>query len=237
LTLSLLRGDGPPLRIGHRGAAALAPDNTLESFARALELGVDGIEFDVLGDTVGHDLHAVTGLSLDDALVFLAASGTILQIDVKTVGAERALVAALRRHGLLDRSVVSSFHAEALQVFAAIEPGLPRAFTYPEDRRGMATRQRLEPVIRGGLAVLKQVLPRRVGTLLERGAAAALTLHYTVVSRAVVDACHARGAAVWAWTVNDPQEAARLAEIGTDAIISDDPRILRDLPVKDAART
>ncbi|MHB8643967.1 MAG: glycerophosphodiester phosphodiesterase [Gaiellaceae bacterium] len=229
MTLSLLRGDGRPLRIGHRGAAALAPDNTLESFARALELGVDGIEFDVLGDTVGHDLHATAGLLLDDALAFLAATGTILQLDVKTVGAERGLVDALRRHDLLERSVVSSFHADALQALAAIEPSLPRAFTYPEDRRGIATRPRLEPAVRGGLAVLRRVLPQRIGRLLAGGAAAALTLHYAVVSRAVVDACHARGAAVWAWTVNDPNEAARLAKIGTDAIITDDPRILRDI--------
>ncbi|NVJ68621.1 MAG: glycerophosphodiester phosphodiesterase [Gammaproteobacteria bacterium] len=32
---------------GHRGAAGLAAENTLQSFRKALELGVDGIEFDV----------------------------------------------------------------------------------------------------------------------------------------------------------------------------------------------
>jgi glycerophosphoryl diester phosphodiesterase len=36
-----------PLIIGHRGAAAVAPENTLASFARALNDGADGIEFDV----------------------------------------------------------------------------------------------------------------------------------------------------------------------------------------------
>ena len=35
------------LVIGHRGAPALAPENTLPSFMRAIELGVDYIEFDV----------------------------------------------------------------------------------------------------------------------------------------------------------------------------------------------
>ncbi|MGH8729612.1 MAG: glycerophosphodiester phosphodiesterase, partial [Burkholderiales bacterium] len=33
--------------IGHRGAAAHAPENTLESFAVAIDLGVDAIETDV----------------------------------------------------------------------------------------------------------------------------------------------------------------------------------------------
>ena len=36
-----------PLIIGHRGAAAVAPENTFESFARAFADGADGIEFDV----------------------------------------------------------------------------------------------------------------------------------------------------------------------------------------------
>ena len=43
----------------------------------------------------------------------------------------------------------------------------------------------------------------------------------------VRERAHAHGAAVWACTVNEPEEAARLAEIGTDAIITDDPLIVR----------
>ena len=35
------------LRIGHRGARAYAPENTLASFKKALEIGVDAIELDV----------------------------------------------------------------------------------------------------------------------------------------------------------------------------------------------
>ena len=35
------------LRIGHRGARAYAPENTLASFKKALEIGVDAVELDV----------------------------------------------------------------------------------------------------------------------------------------------------------------------------------------------
>ena len=43
-----LRADGRVLRVGHKGAAALAPENTLRSLERAIELEVDLVEFDVL---------------------------------------------------------------------------------------------------------------------------------------------------------------------------------------------
>ncbi len=42
------RSRGRLIKIGHRGAAALAPENTLRSFRAAVEHGVDLIEFDVL---------------------------------------------------------------------------------------------------------------------------------------------------------------------------------------------
>src|SRR6476646_2920170 len=36
-----------PLVLGHRGASAVAPENTVEAFTRARELGADGVELDV----------------------------------------------------------------------------------------------------------------------------------------------------------------------------------------------
>ena len=46
--IDLRRPTGRFARVGHRGASALAPENTLEAFALAVELGCDMLEFDVL---------------------------------------------------------------------------------------------------------------------------------------------------------------------------------------------
>lgn len=46
-TVTVMNLDAAFLIIGHRGAAGLEPENTLRSFARAIELGVDAVELDV----------------------------------------------------------------------------------------------------------------------------------------------------------------------------------------------
>jgi glycerophosphoryl diester phosphodiesterase len=231
VTLSLLKRGDAPLRIGHRGAASLAPENTLESFALALDLGVDGIEFDVVptphGLGVAHDLNTPDTPPLHEALEFFAERDTILQVDLKAYGQEAELVRALREHDLLHRTLVSSYHVRSLRALQHLEPALPRSFTYPEDKLGIAKYRAMHRPIRIGLHVMRRLLPRRLGAMLTLADASALTLIYTVVTREIVEVCHARGVAVWAWTVNDPEIAADLGEMGVDAIITDDPRIFR----------
>ncbi len=230
--LELLRGERDLVRVGHRGAAALAGENSLAAVEAAAAAGVDAVELDVLrrpdGVLVlahGPELppHAPP---LDDALALVARLGLAVQIDVKLPGLEAGVVAALRRHDLFERSFVSSFSLPALLGFAAAAPELPRSFTYPEDRLGVSERRLLRPLLVPGLAVLRTLVPRRLPGWLRAAGASAATLNAGVVSRAAVDVCHALGAAVYVWTVNDPALVRTLLETGLDGIISDDPRIL-----------
>jgi glycerophosphoryl diester phosphodiesterase len=78
-------------------------------------------------------------------------------------------------------------------------------------------------VVRVGIHGLRVALARRVPSMLARADAAALMLQHAVVSAAAVERAHAAGAAVWAWTVDDPDEAERLDAAGVDAIITNDP--------------
>jgi glycerophosphoryl diester phosphodiesterase len=237
--IEVLRGDGRPWRIGHRGAAALAPGNTLESLERAVAEGVDAVEFDVLDLADGSlvlahsdDLLRLPGVeslpTLDDALAFLAerAPATGVHVDLKRMGYERAAVDAIRRHGLVDRTLVSSVFQDSLRTIGALEPGVRLGLAYPFDRHGLSRRRSLAPVAGAAVLAMRQALPGRIGGWIDRTGATVVALQWLVVSRAVIERCHARGVAVWAWTVDSRRVTARLEAVGVDGIISNDPRIV-----------
>ena len=234
--MRLLRGDGRLLRVGHRGAALLAPENTLASFEAALAHGVDAIEFDVLALPgrpllLGHSVDELPDApaTLDEALEFLRSHDVAVHVDLKLTTRLDEVADALERHGLAARSVVSSFHLPSLASFAARAAHVPVGFTYPEDRYGVSKRTVLRPAIRLGTLALRRAVVARVPGMLARAGAAALMLHHAVVSAAAIERAHAAGAAVWAWTVDDPVELARLDAAGVDAVISNDPSIFSAL--------
>jgi glycerophosphoryl diester phosphodiesterase len=226
--IDLRRREGRPLRVGHRGAAALAPENTIASLALALELGCDVVEVDVLdldgGLVLAHSPVEVPSelATLDEALAFVAGTPAVVQLDLKTAGAEARLVEAVRRHGLLERAVVSTFRPASLRALEALEPDLCRGLTYPEDRFGLS---RIKPLVGLGLTAMRSVLPRRIGRMLAAAGANAAMLHWEVVTRAVVERCHELSAPVFAWTVASADEVRGLTDLGVDGLIVDDPRI------------
>jgi glycerophosphoryl diester phosphodiesterase len=216
----------PPLVIGHRGAAAVAPENTLAALQAAVDAGAQLVEFDI-----GPDLHLAHSadelpdhqISLDDALEFLRRHHLGVHLDAKLPGYEHELVEALRRHGLEDRAVVSTAFAASTRRLARIAPGLPRAIGYPRDRYGISRFRWPAGLTRAGALSLRQVMPLRVPVLLRWGRANTLSLHHTLCSGAAVGAAHALGAPVLGWTANDPASVRRLDALGVDGIVSDDP--------------
>jgi glycerophosphoryl diester phosphodiesterase len=230
----LERRDGRPLRIGHRGAAALAPENTLASFRAAIETGVDLIEFDVIANGAG-ELVVAHGLedvgpstpTLEEALRFFVdeAPTTGVHLDLKLTRCESDVVDAVRRLGLEQRSFVSSYFFGTARAVAAAEGDVRTGFTVPRRIFRLSEEGRSAPVTRVGLRLLRRITPLVVRPLLSVTRASALVLHYSLVTERSVRAAHARGAAVVTWTVDDPAVLARVEMAGVDAVVTNDPRI------------
>ena len=227
--IDLRRRDGRLLKIGHRGAAALAPENTAAALALAVELGCDLIEFDVIElDGALVLAHSPEELprdpcTFDEALAFLAPTGRGIHVDLKVPGTETAIAEALQRHGVVGRTLVSSFRPASLRALA--EHDLARGLTYPDDRHGLSTRRRASGLVRPGLSLMRAGLAPRIGRMLTGAQATTAVLHLQVVGRTVVERCHRLGAPVLAWTAVSADQVRALDRLGVDAVIADDPRI------------
>lgn len=228
-----LRRESRVLRIGHRGAPALAPENTLASISAALHHGVDLVEVDVVREGEGLRLAHSAGLlnrespELTEALAFFAAEAPDevgLVVDLKSRGIEAHVVDTLRAARLLDRALVSSPRRAALRELKRLEPALATGFSYPLDRFRIGEARLLQPLVRVGLVLLR-TLPARVGHVLAETRAEAALMHHALVSPHLVARCHAVDAAVLAWTVEDAGALERMVAAGVDGVIVNDPRL------------
>jgi glycerophosphoryl diester phosphodiesterase len=164
--------------------------------------------------------------TFDEALELLAALDPVgVHVDLKGSGFEPAVAQAIRRHGLIERSVVSTFNAPSLVRLGEADPAIARGLTYPVDRHRLSGRRLLYPVAVAVAAGLRRALPLRIESMLQSVDASAAMLHFSVVSQAAVERAHARGAAVFAWTVDDEALLARVVAAGVDGVITNDPRI------------
>jgi glycerophosphoryl diester phosphodiesterase len=228
-----------PLRVGHKGAALLAPGNTLAAFRAALATGVDMIEFDVLSERrdgsgrllLAHDyeaLHDGSPLTLEQGLAHLAGeqfAGVQLDVDVKIPGYGPRVVAALRDAGLIERSLVSSMFPEDLDAMRAVEPGLRVGWSVPRVRRDYTTDMLTAIPALAILTGYRALLPRRVRAALRAGRFDAIMAHWRLVTPRLVRAVADGGGELYVWTVDDAAQIARLSAMGVDGIITNDPRL------------
>src|SRR5690606_37932839 len=142
------------LVLGDRGSPEVAPENTLESFARARARGADGARVDVriaadgipvviqnptlertfrrreeVARTAWPALQQLTGARLPDlqqVAAWAAASDSWLYVEVIVGGSEQTVVEILRDHGLVDRCFVSSSDEAVLARLGRIAPSVRR---------------------------------------------------------------------------------------------------------------
>lgn len=239
--------DNRRLLLGHRGAAAEAPANTVAAFQRAMAAGADGVELDVHLTRDGHvvvihdeDVAAVTGASgrireLSLAEVQRLDAGSYF--DAQFAGARiPTLAEALQAAG--EGGVVNI----EIKGTSVASEGLEREVVRIVHEHNMRERvivSSFNPARLLRLRALDPELPRAMlhgpGTplfvrnlwFLPLVQPDALHPHYTMVNAAYMKRAREWGVRVNVWTVDDEIEARRLVELGVDGIISNNPARLR----------
>jgi glycerophosphoryl diester phosphodiesterase len=228
-------------RVGHKGADLIAPGNTQASFDAALVAGVDMIEFDVLPERdsgrllLAHDHHDAArrrAPTLQEGLRHLASApfaGIELDVDLKLPGYEAEVVSALRVHGVLGRSLISSQYRSSLRLIRSIEPEVRLGWSVPRLRRDpFRSRVARGPALLA-LILLRMALPTRAAWAIRRGRCDALMAHWRLVTPRLVRAVRRAGGELYVWTVDDPAWLRRLERLGVTGVITNDPRLFSGL--------
>jgi glycerophosphoryl diester phosphodiesterase len=224
-------------RVGHKGADLIAPGNTFASFDAALEAGVDMIEFDVLPARedgrllLAHDYRdaaARTPHTLDEGLAHLASerfAGIELVVDLKLPGYELGVLDALRRAGMLERSLISTQYRESLDLIRSVEPAVRLGWTVPKIRRDPFRSRGTALVAWLALVVIRRVLPRRAVAAVRTRRNDAMMVHWRLVTRQLVRRVLDAGGEIYVWTVDDEPRLRALEALGVTGIITNDPRL------------
>jgi glycerophosphoryl diester phosphodiesterase len=205
-----------PILVCHRGASALAAENSLDAFRIAMAYGIDYSELDVHlsrdGDlVVTHD--AVSDPAAEDALprlldVFALVRGRMgIYVELKGDNTGCALGELVRSGAAAGVELISgSARLELVEQLSAAAPSVPRSILFTP---GWACQPMIDACHRLG-AVYAHPCFRPIDAVL-------------------VERFHTAGLTVMTPHTNEPAEAQYFVEIGVDVVASDDPRILMPL--------
>ena len=238
---------GRPLVLGHRGASADAPENTLAAFRRAMEAGADGFELDVwrcgTGEAVViHDADARrTGQS--PLRVKDAPLSALRELDV---GRWRGEPFAGERIPTLS-DVLEAFPAAVVNVELKSgripDPGLAVEVVRTLRQHRAEPRVVVSSFHAALLGAFRSLAPDvATGFLVSPGAIAwalavaavkairptAIHLARELATAPRVEAWRKAGVEVLVWTVDEPAEIERLSRLGVAALVSNRPGVARD---------
>jgi len=241
MQVTLMRPTGAPvLRVGHRGARGHAPENTMASFAKGLELGVDVIETDVHLSRDGeviviHDdeVDRTTnghGYVKDMTLAELKQLDAGAWYDAKFAGEriptldelirwayDRVPLAIEIKNGPFYYPGIAGKIVQLLRDHGMLRQAILISF----DHMVLREARMLAPEVTTGLLYVGRLVDP-VGAARAAGAAA---LHpaWQFVTPDVVETAHAGGLAISTWCPNDLPTIKILAQMGVDSIGTDYP--------------
>ena len=233
-----------PLIIGHRGASAVAPENTMAAFREAIAVGADGIEFDVRltldgVPVVTHDSTLRRTGKLNQRVADLSWQ-EINKVDVGSWFAPRfanETVPSLRELFTLFQSNNASLYLEMKCDSPGEYKPLAEACCRMIEEYSFKERVVVECFQLSALEILKAIdseiktaalfdrvfTDQSVITRATEIGAMAVALHHRLARKALVEKSKQAGLHVAVWTVDDPTWVGRAQDIGIDALITNDP--------------
>jgi glycerophosphoryl diester phosphodiesterase len=210
----------------HRGYTRGVRENTLEAFLEARRLGADGVELDVRpskdgGLVVHHDpvidgLGPIADLGVQDlpeevpllADALEACVGMRVNIEIKNAPGEPgfdpeeaialAVAQLILEFEVLDSTIVSSFSSSTIDAVQRADHRIPLGWLLGVSARPL---ERLDQAIAAGYQAIHPFV--------------------TSVDAELIERAHGAGLAVNVWTVNAPEDLARMVELGVDAVVTD----------------
>jgi len=241
----------PFLRIAHRGAAGLEPENTLRAIEAALRLGVEMVEIDVrpCGDGVllvvhDDDLSRVAGVqqrvsgstreqlrTVDvgkgeriptlDDVLDLLRGRALVNIDQKVDDLAPQLLAVIDRVSRRDEIMLSGNARRTFAQMRELAPEVRIARSMGARWRGVPRRMLARWTAAGARGEAARIITRA-----RAAQADSLTLDWRLASPRVTAYCKRAGFPVLVWTVDDLFTMRALRAAGVDGITSNRPDLL-----------
>jgi glycerophosphoryl diester phosphodiesterase len=241
------RATDRPRVFGHRGAMGYAPENTMGSFRKALDLGVDAIELDVhltaddevvvLHDpllertTNGHGL--VREHTLAEVRALDAGVGFAPEFAGERVPTLDEVLALLRDRCVVDIEIkgapapypgIAERVVELLRQHRMLDQAIVISFHHPTVARVKELEQRL------ATGVLYSCRPSDPVGVARAAGADAILPQWTYCDADHVDRAHAAGLSVHPWTTSEPDVIRALLAMDVDSIASNHPdRVMAEL--------
>ena len=243
-------GDKPFLYVGHRGASYLAPENTLASIQLAWELGADAAECDVM-------------LSSDQQVVLFHDKNTKKLTGESHVINETPWEVLSRLEVKLRETNLPVYEGETIPLLSEVLPTIPAdRMLVIEIKTGPEILPFLKDVLdtywKSGkisfiafdfetikeakilfpevpcyyLSSIQADLNKRFDAIVE-SKLDGVDLRHPIIDLSLMAKCNDAGLDVWCWTVNDPQTARKMKDLGVTAITTDRPKWLKEqIPIQ-----
>lgn len=226
----------------HRGASGYAPENTMEAFEKAIEMGAEGFELDVqmtkdgelvvthdeeisrvsdgCGRVVNLSLEELRRLDFSQPKPGFGRCRIPLLSEVLELARDRGIVVNCEL-----KNSVCPYSGMEERVLALVERlGMNEQIWYSSfNHYSMLHLRQLNPGAKTGLLYGDSILYEPWYYGLRAGVQALHPDFHTLLLANVVPASHQNGLRIHTWTVNKPENMERMLEIGVDAIITNYP--------------